>query len=459
MLKFIRTYVQLILAHNESEESNRLCASLMHHLKLTSSEKGIITINELSQMIKCSESSASNSHGLLSDQNVLVETCKTLSLNRHLVYLQHGEDIGQSLLMLDKKVILSKVHSCVAEIKEELGNNVGVFKKSQLINILSKSLGKTMEPELAIKYLLLTQFCTEIAIDHLISVPGNWGNTIHYFFPSLVLASRPTDLLLHQSRYSNLFMWGFKCIDPHQFFTPRFLHTLFVQLIRCENEATNTEYNIWENGILLVHGNGTRSIIEVTEQTSRVYFAIQCIVGFESQLVKQRSILISLIKSLVHKTCRAVEVEEFLILPQNSYPENPSKLAEIPLAKVAVSVIKSSATVPFKVHINAEPVHILVKDLLHFDSFHAIDEQILQDLFSLSTSSDSIPSSILSRICDAVKCCSELTRALEEDEASRENMTYQQLYKELTKYSIFTDGNLYVSSVVGGQNPPQLKNN
>ncbi len=74
--------------------------------------------------------------------------------------------------------------------------------------------------------------------------------------------------------------------------------SIFIQLVKCENDSAHAQCIIWKNGILLVHSNLTRCVIEVTDQTTRLYITLQCEKGHKIYLVKQRSFLISLIKSL-----------------------------------------------------------------------------------------------------------------------------------------------------------------
>ena len=357
----------------------------------------------------------------------------------------HEDNIlEKSLLVLNKRVILQKVHACLRDIKTSLPNEFGIVEENKLREILSKSLENVMEPEQAIKYLIFTQFCTEIASDQLISPPDGEKIVTYYFFPNLALASRPGDLLpLGDLKYTHLYTWCLKCSHARQFFTPRYLHTLFIQLIKGEKSVQNKlEYKIWNKGILIVHNNCTRSIIEVTDQTTRVYLALQCVEGYELQLVKQRSQLVTLIKSLVLKTCPNVEVKEFLLLSQSNYP--PEKTAKISMAKVACSVIESDGSV---VYDDGDVLkQELVINLLFFDPFHIIKDKLLRHIFAHHLSDNVVPLATVTRIHSAAETCRELQEWFEDEAGQcRRDMTYSQLYRELIKYSIFTDGNLFVS--------------
>ena len=440
-LKSICRLIQVSLSNCESNDSNRLCASLMHILKYNFPERAIISVAEVMKQVKESRYYFNQ----LLDESLLVQTCKLLSSNGHLLFMCHeNNNLEKSLLVLNKRVILQEVHACLRDIKAYLPNEFGIVEENKLKEILSESLKNLIKPEQAIKYLIFTQFCTEIATDQLISPPDGEKIVTYYFFPNLALASRPGDLLPPGDlKYTHLYTWCLRCSHARQFFTPRYLHTLFIQLIKCErNVHEKLEYKIWNKGILIVHNNGTRSIIEVTDQTTRISLAVQCVEGCESYLVKQRSLLISLIKSMAHKICPRVKVEEFFILPQNTFP--PENSRQVPIARIAHSVIASLETVSY----NDGDIlrHALVRDLLYFDSLLVIKGLVLRTIFTQCQSNNVVPLVTVTRIHSAVETCRELQEWFEDEAGQcRRDMTYSQLYRELIKYSIFTDGNLYVS--------------
>ena len=440
-LDVICRFIRWDLTRQESDYSNRLCASLMYYLQQTRSDQVTITVSKLHEQIKCLKTTWPILADFVDNElHLLFRTCNNLSSSGHLLFFKHDRSMERSVLVLDEEAILSKVHACLATVKSELDNNIGMLEEKKLKAILSSSMKKLMPPDLAIKYLLFTQFCTEVSADKLISVPADVVRQKQYFFPNLVLASRPSSIFSTDDyQFTHFYTWCLKCSNAHQFFTPRFIHTLFIQLVKCERDTVNTAYTIWKNGISFCHDNGTRYIIEVTDQTTRLYLAIWCKVGCELHLVKQRSMLISLIKSLAHKTCPAVAVEEFLLPPQTTYPPESMQL-EIPLARVALAVIESAEGVAMKNPICNTLKHIGIKDLLYFDSFHAIKKKILREIYVCRQSNAVIPSDIFERISVAL---TKLGEVLEDEIHSR--TTYNQLYNELVQYSIFTDGNLYVS--------------
>ena len=174
-----------------------------------------------------------------------------------------------------------------------------------------------------------------------------------------------------EHEYTSLYTWCLKCADG-QFFTPRYLHTLFIQLVKFGNNEDNTKHEIWKNGIFSVAGNGARFMLEVTEQTTLLQFSIQCMVGCEQHLPKQRSTLISLIKSLKKKVCRNVQVKEYLLHSHQQY------LYEIPIQEVALGIVQQLPCVT----VQKSGLHqVKLTDLFFFDPFYQIDKAHIQDIF------------------------------------------------------------------------------
>ena len=122
--------VRLFLAH-ESDLSNKRRASLMYHIEHSMSNEVTMTVNKLHKRITSSLTPGSPLVQFV-DSELLLETCKTLSSNGHLLLLPHDDDIKESLLILDDEFILSKVHACLAIIKKRLTNEIGILEESQL---------------------------------------------------------------------------------------------------------------------------------------------------------------------------------------------------------------------------------------------------------------------------------------------------------------------------------------
>ena len=65
--------IRLALAHKENDDSNKLCASLMFHLKHNMPGQATITVSEICKQVKESESTCPNLVQLV-DQDLLIQT-------------------------------------------------------------------------------------------------------------------------------------------------------------------------------------------------------------------------------------------------------------------------------------------------------------------------------------------------------------------------------------------------
>ena len=417
------------IIREEGDYSIQLCRSLRYYLQHNLSEI-TVTLSGLSKQLLQLE--ASQELIQLTDQNILFQTCEKLSFQGHLLFLLDDKSLEESLLILNESVVLSKVHASIGALRKGITNDVGMFEERELEESIRSCLLKdVMDPHLAIKYLTFTQLCIKIYPTQLINVPYILRGVTHYFFPNLVRAERPTDLwITGEESYTHLYTWCLECANTRQFFTPRYLHTLFIQLVKCESSLEDAGYMIWKNGILLVHSNSTRCVIEMTDKV--IYLAMQCAKDYELYLVEQRSMLISLMKSLKNRICPDLELKEFLLYPQSSYP--PVISTKIALDEIASSV---RSGFPYVVCGDEKLEQVKVSSLLVFDSFCELKKSTFQEIFSKSDQ-------IISPDMLKVLCESRLGEVFRQKERLRE-FTYNQLYEELLKYTIFTDGNLYVS--------------
>ncbi len=437
-------------AKNESNESVKLCTVLMGFIKNELSViKGAISISELWKHYKSAASSKDDLNLAwylypppLNNKMTFIQTCQKLNLSGNLLLIPHKHIIEESLLVLDNDIQL-QVHACLREIKKSISNDLGILEESKLKDILSDSLVDIKDPSQAIEYLKVSQFCTEITPDQLLSPPDKIDGENHYFFPNLVLATRPSSSTLWRTEeggheYTDLYTWCMECTNAGQFFTPRYIHTLFIQLVKCESDSNHAQCIIWKNGILLVHSNLTRCVIEVTDQTTRLYITLQSEKGREMSLVKQRSFLISLVKSLKKKSCPEVESRELLFSP--THPSSPVSISDsVPVTDVACSVLAGHPAVATrKDSTNINQVYI--SELLYFDSLYLNNDDvevdtILQTLLLNSRSSDIVPSSVMESVCSTFESFFSFTKIY----------SYKQLFEVLLKYTIFSDDTLFVS--------------
>ena len=172
----------------------------------------------------------------LSDRKLLIETCKSLSLTGHILYFPSETIENEGLLVIDEDFILGKVHASLKHIKEGIKNDIGILEESQLKNILLRFAGMPMNPEMAIKYLVFSQFCTRVSKDLIIpSSKMNNQKRDYYFFPNLVNSKAPPELFIKTNEYTNVYSWIGEC-PSLCFFTPRCIHYLLICFVEFENK-------------------------------------------------------------------------------------------------------------------------------------------------------------------------------------------------------------------------------
>lgn len=414
-----------------SKQSYKLCKFLSRFLsKHVFKHEVTITVGDLCKLIRDEESKNSTLYQL-TDLDMLQKSCKMLSLIDGKVFLPHKQNPQESLLVLNENYILSKIHECL-KAKTTLAN-MGILTEHELTSVFNLD---RIQPKLAIQHLLFSQLCTEVHSNQLLTAKPleNYPNA-HYFFPNFVKASKSeineTLLISYDGKYSPFHIWSLKCTNSSQFFTPRFLHTLFVQLVKCGFD-TNAKHEIWRSGIFLAHSNGTRSIIELVHSTSQLFLVMQCVTGYELLLVEQRALLIALIKHVMSKVCSDVSYSEFLFQPQNYSCDLPQNGCEIPIREVARAVLNGS---PFIYNHEHKNVH--VQQLIFFDAFYSVDRKTIEDLYVRRNSAQSLPYEMIHKVRVAVGGLQQ--------QLHQSALTYQNVYMFLQRYSIFHGGEIFVS--------------
>ena len=427
----IRKTVTTNHVQEESDYYNRLCASLMHHLRRhnESDLPATITLSKLQQNIEAVQLPGP-SLSRLTEKKLLIETCEALSSLGHILYFPHETNSDKSLLVINEEVILGHVHASIQHIKEGIPNDVGMLEESELKRILIRKV--PMDSDMAIKYLIYAQFCTLVSID--LMRQSSYKNKNFYFFPNLVHNETPVNLF-KKEEYTNIYTWMQQCNDCN-FFTPRCMHNLFIHLLQGEKNDKGAQFDIWKNGILMVNNNTVRSVIEFTEQTTCIKLQMQCHKSYLHELAKERSRLLGVIRSVVAKLCPNLNTTEFLLLPQN-YPIK--NYIAVPFQKIVDSVIENDIGVTLSSG-EGSSKNIscpLVQDILGFDSIQALRKSECQQIFD-RRNSDSIISTGLFHYMKGKFPMMNMTI----------DMTYNKLYQEIIKYTIFNCESFQVSTLL-----------
>ena len=420
---------------DESDYSNRLCASLMYQLEHCETDlPPVMKLGKLWHKIKRIKTPGPTLIQL-TDKDLLIETCISLSSSGHLLYFPHEFCPDESLIVLNEEIILGNVHASLKYIREDIDNDIGMLEESRLKRILAQSGTMPMTPGMAMKYLIFSQFCTLVSLESLIpkyKLVG--GRKSFYFFPNLVKAEIPTNLFIDKDVFTDIYTWTLQC-NSNQFFTPHCIHNLFIQLVQCEDTYGTVRHSLWKNGIFMVNSDSVRSVIEFTDQTTCLKLMMQCRKDQTLKLVEERSKLITLIKSLVIKLNPKVEATEYLFLPQ-SYPLTDFR--KIPVIDMVKSIYyKKVGVVESFGSGDTESIdYHHISDILCFDSVQLIGMPRVEQIFMFKDSDRQVPSELLNDITSDLQECSELHTALTRD--SNTGLKYTELYQGLTRFSIFT---------------------
>ena len=427
---------------DESDYSNRLCASLMYQLKHCETDiPPVLKLGKLWHKIKLLKTPGPTLIQL-TDKDLLIETCICLSSSGHLLYFPHESCPDESLLVLNEEIILGNVHASLKYIREDIDNDFGMLEKSDLKCILAQAGKMPMTPDMAITYLIFSQFCTLVSLESLIpkcNFVG--GRKSFYFFPNLVKAEIPTNLFVDKDEYTNIYTWTLQCNSNHCF-TPRCIHNLFIQLVQCDDTV---QHDIWRNGILMVNRNSVRSVIEFTDQTTCLKLMMQSHKDQRLKFVEERSRVIKLIKSLVIKLNPKVEATESFFLPQ-SYPLTDFR--KIPAIDIAKSIFDNKPGVAIsrgRGDTKSIDWHC-ISEIVCFDSVQVIGMPRVEQIFMLKDFDRQVPSELLNDIISDLPECRVLQSVLTRD--SDIGLMYTELYQEVIKFSVFTKETFQVSLIL-----------
>ena len=226
------------------------------------------------------------------------------------------------------------------------------------------------------------KLCMEITPDMLVysnmeSKPQNDSNNVEdklLFIPALIRnVQRPA----HKMSEKIQFGWCLQCSNSHQFFLPRFLHTLHLHLAyqyalpKTAGNPHHRRCTIWTDGILWSDNEGVQTLVEIVDNSQCVLLLMSCVNGYERNMVKLRMEVIKDILSDQKDTCPRLELQEFIIDPsQLDYPiDKPSSLTLYDIEHIASCVLlKKPFIISYK---NTGERGIKVSDLLPYEPINS----------------------------------------------------------------------------------------
>ena len=242
------------------------------------------------------------------------------------------------------------------------------------------------------------------------------------------------------SRYSYKSGWTIQCKkegDFFSFFSPHFIQALLLRLafaftpkevsydsreVETYEDDSDEEENqvmglvirrvcsVWKNGIYWLEQSGVKTIVDIIDQRTLVLL-MQCPRGSEVQLIKRRSLIISMVLNAKNEFCSAANLMEYFLHPQVvQHPLlNFNKLKDMmfSLPRIKDSIVKREPHV-----INNLDKIVNLEELLYFEPYSELSEDVTKKLFNEANSHKQVDCDLLSSIASQLHHRCELFTCL-----------------------------------------------
>ena len=386
-----------------------------------------------------------NDPSLPKDQSVLTEILTTLSDKGLILFLQHHQS-GSSWIIVKTEALLKEINGTLFapnHYKEhcDLASNTGIVPVSNLCNVFPD-----YNSEMLVGFLISLDFCRPVEpsvlqYTNLQTTPSHSTADL-LFFPGLVQSEPPGSLV--QQLGTLEFGWCLKCMDPHEFFSSRFLHLLLLSVAyefplagqfkpRSSVSDLQRKCIIWRNGIFWKDDNNTCTVIELLDNNRCVLVAMSYNEPSTVEYAKLRGSLIALIRLLQLRHSPALEVCEFLIstnlvrqYPIETFPDTDL----FDMCHIARSILLRQPVVLS----HGDGRGHLKTQSLPFEPYHLLAPSYVSQLFNPNMADQPVPGPLLQEV-------KQLCRQL------KKSPKFGELREHLGKLSLFAGWNPLVSSV------------
>ena len=348
----------------------------MLYALLEEKEENVYTLDQLMAIL-----SESDEYCLPQDVEEITELLSSLHTTGLIVFLKNNHTPGNSWVVARKGVLLTEVNGVLFapdNFKEhrDIASNTGIISLSSLSQLFPQ-----YSSDMLVVFLQYMELCQEISQDFLTFTnlmikeeESSDEMKSLLFFPALIRdTERPRKI-----RETFQFGWCLQCSNPHQFFVPRFLHVLLLHLAynyALPKSESSIPYlhrlcDIWKNGIHWLDTDGVETVVELVDTSQCVVLLLSCKHDLEHNMIEHRKEVISEILSLQKLICCRLEVEEFVIDPDDlEYPIiKPSERTLYNMKLVSSCIIHQEPCVlDSKGH-----KHRLVQELLPFEPSYNI---------------------------------------------------------------------------------------
>ena len=268
------------------------------------------------------------------DPQTLCKLLEDLYKRGNILILKNVIEHAKSWVILDQEALLSHVTGTVFApegMKEhrDLATNTGVVPVSKLREYFPK-----LDLDMLVQFLCHLEFCHEIADPEDLQLLHASCSTASpnerlFLFPGLVNIEAPADVWATDDQFVYKSGWILQCSQPHEFFTPRFLHILLLKLAfsfalslekQVDHPALQRKCSVWKNGIYWASRDGVQCLVEVAT-TKQVHAMVRCLEGNEIDCVHLRSLVIRNILATLKQLYQDISTSEMIIHPSSvSYP-------------------------------------------------------------------------------------------------------------------------------------------
>ena len=429
--------------------------------------------------MKLAEAAAEEIYLTFLKNHDLFEICQHLNERGNILFMSNLSNRLNSWIILNKAVLLSHVFGAVFApqgFREHQGiaNSSGVVPMSKIVHLFPR-----FDSNMIIGFLCHMRFCQEVLNHQFLSClqieTNNMSSSeseIFFLFPGLIQLGTPSNLWELSSDFEYHCGWLLQCVSSEQFFTPRFVQVLLLQLFTL---ATSTLYSpdpvlerkcrIWNNGISWTDKNGIENIVEVADGKTVVVLT-RCKLSKRLEMAHLRSSIIGNILEVRNEISPKISTRELLIRSEGviHYPLDLSSTQTICFADVAKATVEGGLTISFKSGNDLE-----LEKVILFEPYAFLGKQTLCDLFSENQNqeiTDQCLQLIAAREPQQVACfkammitptpqhftdengpiiSNELMKVLQtwKNELSLQKKTVRDLRNEWDQYSVFAGRNIF----------------
>ena len=328
----------------------------------------------------------------------LILLLSTLSDKGHILLLENHTDVNKTWVVLKPELLLAEVNGSIFA-PDYFKEHCSGFAMSTGVVALSKirKIFKKINNQVIISYLTHLEFCFRIKDQHTLEMITKDELTAldsehideYYFFPALIQMENPSDVYQPQETITFQCGWFYRCNEPTEQLTTRFLHVLILRLaFSCDppDEPTQEESvvllrscSVWKHGIAWWTNDGIETIVEVGLQCRWVAVMLRCPDTHKVQCAQLRTKVISTVLKTKQDFCSAVDMKEFLIAPSSlQYPFEGSELTLYSMREIAKVVIAGKE---FPKDTEGKGT-IHISQLLPFEPFFNFGEVLIDNLFT-----------------------------------------------------------------------------